>query len=168
MLNQQRLQEFLSYDPETGVFTWIMQCGNVKKGGVAGGKKSDGYIHIRLDGIDYKAHRLAWLYIYSEFPEKYLDHINEVKDDNRIINLRLATEQENQHNQSYPRTDNTSGFRGVSWKKHHQKWHAQIAINGKNKHLGFFNSAEEAHEVYLKTKKKMHLFWKENAERSGW
>jgi hypothetical protein len=98
-LTQERLKELLHYDPETGIFTNLTQRGgHAKKGAVAGTKNSIGYVCIRIDYDQYRAHRLAWLYVYGEFPEKFIDHMNEIRDDNRIINLRLATHQENLHN----------------------------------------------------------------------
>lgn len=163
MLTQERLKELLSYDPDTGVFTNLTQRGTrAPKGGVAGWITQDGYINIQIDGKKYQAHRLAWLYVYGEFPEKSLDHVNEIKDDNRLVNLRLATKQENGHNVSSLQINNTSGFRGVSWHKSAKKWIATITINGKNKHLGYFNTAEESSEVYLKAKRKFHAFWVED------
>jgi hypothetical protein len=163
MITQKRLQEVLSYNPETGVFTNLIKRGCVKKGAVAGTKHSKGYIQIKIDCKFYLAHRLVWLYVYGNFPENELDHINEIKDDNCIINLRPATRQENLHNVSSPFVTNTSGFRGVSWFKKYQKWQAQISINRKRKHLGLFNTPEEASEVYLTAKRKYHPFWEEKA-----
>jgi len=162
MLTQERLKELLSYNSETGIFINLTQRARcVKKGCATGNKYSNGYIYIELDSCRYLAHRLAWLYIYGSFPEKYIDHINGNKCDNRVANLRLATEQENQHNQSCPQTNNKSGFRGVSWHKWGQKWIAQISLNGKTKYIGLFNTAEEAYEAYLKAKRELHPFWVE-------
>ena len=161
-LTQERLKELLSYDPETGLFSNLTRRGvRAPKGGVAGTKNHKGYIAILIDKKIYLAHRLAWLYVYGEFPEKTIDHINEIKDDNRIINLRSVTNSENQQNISILKITNTSGFRGVSWNKKIKKWAATISINGKSSHLGSFNTAEEASEVYLKAKRKFHTFWVE-------
>ena len=71
----------------------------------------------------------------------------------------MATTQENKQNISKPSIANSSGFRGVSWEKKRQKWHAQIKLNGKTKHLGRFNTAEQAYNAYLKAKKELHPFW---------
>lgn len=162
-LTQQRLKELLSYDPETGLFINLTQRRpQAKIGSVAGCKHYSGYIHIKIDNKKYMAHRLAWLYVYGEMPKKELDHINEIKDDNRIVNLRLATHKENGQNVSSPRIDNNSGFRGVSWDKKAKKWCAQIGINGKYKNLGYFVTPEEAYEAYLKAKRKIHTFWVED------
>ena len=160
MLTQQKLKELFYYDPETGSFINLTQRNSSTKiGAIAGSKYSNGYIYIQLDNKKYRAHRLAWLYTFGELPEKALDHKNEIKDDNRICNLRVATTQENKQNISKPSIANSSGFRGVSWEKKRQKWHAQIKLNGKTKHLGRFNTAEQAYNAYLKAKKELHPFW---------
>ena len=163
MITQQRLKELLSYDPETGLFINLTQRRpQAKIGSVAGCKNNNGYIRIMIDGKSYLAHRLSWLYSYGDFPEKELDHINEIKDDNRINNLRLATHKENGQNVSSPGINNNSGFRGVCWHKRDKKWRAQIKLNGKIKYLGSFNTSEEAYECYLKAKREMHTFWVED------
>lgn len=162
MLTQERLKELVHYDPETGIFTLLTSRGNkAKVGDIVGHKHTTGYVRIKLDGKLYEAHRLVWLYMYDIFPEKAIDHKNEIKHDNRIVNLRLATTQENRHNVSNPRTDNTSGFRGVSWDKTTRKWRSQIAINGKVKSIGYFNTASEASEAYFAAKRFYHPFWEE-------
>jgi hypothetical protein len=161
MLTQARLKELLHYNPDTGIFTNLTKRGSaVKIGGVAG-YNCNGYIYIQIDYERYGAHRLAWLYVYGEFSKKFIDHINEIRVDNRIINLRLVTHQENSHNVSSPHIDNCSGYRGVSWHKGAKKWQVRIAINGRQKHLGVFNTVEQASEAYLVAKKELHPFWKE-------
>lgn len=138
MLSQSRLKEVLSYDPNTGVFTWIKRNGNV-----AGGKDSHGYIIIKVDNKSYKAHRLAWLYIHGYFPENDTDHLNGIRDANRLENLHEATRRCNQQNCKI-RQDNTSGFPGVSWDKPVKKWKAYISINRKQKYLGCHPTALDA------------------------
>ena len=165
-LTQERLQELLSYDPETGIFTNLKSRGRVKIGAVAGSKNPNGYIYIAIDSKKYRAHRLAWLYVHGNFPANQIDHINEVKDDNRIVNLRLATNLENHQNQSSPRTNNTSGYLGVIWDKFSGKWRARIKVNGKQKHLGCFDTGEEASEAYVTAKRELHPFWVE--EKVTW
>lgn len=158
---QERLKELVSYDPETGLFTNLTRRSTRAIGTIAGTKYTNGYIYIRIDHKAYLAHRLVWLYTYGEFPEKDLDHINEIKDDNRIVNLRLATNKENHQNKSKPPKNNTSGLLGVYWNKQHKKWHSRIMINGKNKHLGYFNTTEQASETYVEAKRDLHPFWVE-------
>lgn len=158
MLTQERLKELLDYDPETGVFVWkVCAAKNIKAGSVAGCKILDGYIKIRINGNLYRAHRLAWLYIYGCWPTNQIDHINRVRDDNRLCNLREATNQENSWNTN-KRKDNTSGYRGVCWDKRTKKWQANIAINGNKKHIGHFDTPETAHAAYLAAKEEHHKF----------
>lgn len=142
MLTQERLRELLDYDPETGVFTWRVSRRGAKKGCVAG-SLSHGYIHIRVDEKPYRAHRLAWLYMHGYFPENQIDHINRVRDDNRIINLREVSIQCNARNRGV-RSTNTSGVVGVYWYKAIKKWRVQIKADGKNLHLGYYRNLPDA------------------------
>jgi len=144
MINQETLKQQLHYNPETGVFTrLIASARRVKIGDVAGWLDSTGYIQIMVLGKSYRVHRLAWLYVYGNFPPEQVDHINHVRDDNRIINLRLATHQENNKNASMSKR-NKSGITGVFWKKQNRKWQARIMVNRKSIHLGFFTDKFEA------------------------
>lgn len=145
ILTAARLRELLHYDPETGVFTWRVRKGNrIHVGDVAGTPNGRGYLVIRVDGTLYLAHRLAWLHAHGEWPPKYIDHKDAVRDHNWIDNLRPATNSENQQNQHGARCDSTSGVRGVHWYKHRGKWLAYIEINGKRKFLGYFVAKEDA------------------------
>lgn len=161
-LTQERLKELLSYDLETGIFiNFTQRSSRAKKNVIAGNKRVDCYIQIGLDKKNHLAHRLAWLYVYGKFPEKHLDRINENPSDNRINNLRLSTNRENSQNISKPNKNNASGYLGVYWNKKDKKWQASITINRKLKNLGYFNTAEESSEAYLKAKQKLHIFWVE-------
>ena len=158
-ITAERLREVLDYDPATGVFTWKARTSpfsRVNVGDVAGGLKTKGYIRIKLDGRELLAHRLAWLYVNGEWPADQIDHISGIRTDNRIVNLRLATNAENQHNQRKPQADNTTGFLGVS--PEYGKFKARIVVDGKNKHLGMFHTPEEAHAAYVDAKRKLHKF----------
>ena len=156
MLTQERLKELLDYDPETGVFVWKVNRGRTAKAGTpAGNKNHDGYNRIMVDGKHYMAHRLAWFYVYGVWPANELDHINRERGDNKISNLRKASRLENMWNRAR-HSNNTSGYAGVSWSKLHNKWRADIQVNGKGKHLGLFNTPEEAHTAYLAAKEELH------------
>jgi len=154
MLTQERLKEALQYDPDTGVFIWIskplgIKGNGIRLGSVAGSLKEDGYIRIGIDGEYFYANRLAWLYLYGEFPEAEVDHANGVRSDNRKTNLRLANIQQNRRN-TKRNSLNTSGYKGVHFSKAAKKWLATIFLNGKNRHLGCFETAEVAAAAYRK------------------
>lgn len=137
MITNEKLKEKFIYDENTGVFT------NIKTGREIKNKNSHGYVSIWVDRGSYMAHRLAWLYVYGELPKFHIDHINHNRADNRISNLRDVERIENSRNLKLKNT-NKSGINGVRMCNQHKKWHAQISINGKNKHLGYFDSIEEA------------------------
>ena len=132
MITQVRLQELLSYDPETGIFRWkVDRNGNAKKGEVAGSIASDGYRAIRIDGRHYFAHRLAWFFVHGMWPADQIDHLNGRRADNRLANLREATNRENQQNLRRARSGSRSGLLGVSWHGQKGRWRAEIRYNGK-------------------------------------
>jgi len=147
-LTVERLKEVLFYDPYTGNFTWKKPTSNrVKLGSIAGVEDSQGYIAIRLDTVLYKAHRLAWLYCFEEWPVEFIDHINNIKSDNRLDNLREATAQENCRNK-VRQSNNTTGYIGVSYYAVNNKYRATIQVDNKTKHIGYYNTAEEASTAY--------------------
>lgn len=130
-MTQHRLKELLSYDPDTGIFTWIKRSNNT-----AGAVDAYGYTVIRIDTVLYKAHRLAWLYMHGEFPAGNLDHINQVKSDNRIDNLRVVSQSQNMQN--------LAGVKGISWDKTRAKWCARIKVMYKDIYLGRFINKDDA------------------------
>lgn len=144
ILTQDYLQSILEYNPDTGVFTWRVRRGrNCPAGKVAGRIATGGYRQIGINGRLYLAHRIAWLITHGRWPADQIDHINRVRDDNRLINLREATRTENQRNQSLYK-NNTSGLCGVGWYKPTGKWMAHISIDGKLKNLGYFDNLFDA------------------------
>lgn len=157
MITQAELKSLLSYDPETGIFRWrVTPARNVCVGDVAGKVyKKTRYCQITINEKRYYAHRLAWLYIYGEFPDEHIDHINGGKTDNRINNLRPATRSQNLKNQE-KHSNNTSGYKGVCWDKSKQKWKAYGRLNGKSFHLGYFDTREEAWATYQMFGQKQH------------
>jgi HNH endonuclease len=119
----------------------------------AGSLDRQGYWVIRLDYEIYRAHRLAWLYIYGKFPVGQLDHKNRKRADNRIANLRESNQNQNMAN-SKRHSDNRSGLKGVTKLK--TSWMAQIARNGKNVYLGCFGTPEAAYAAYCRAGKQLH------------
>ena len=131
-----------------------------KAGTVAGWRSyKDGYWYIVVDGKRYVAHRIVWALVHGVDPTYQIDHINGVRDDNRIENLRLAPKGQLDNLQnSALQSNNTSGYRGVSWHKIVGKWQGRIVKNQKTTHLGYFDTPEEAYAAYLKAKKELHEF----------
>ena len=146
-LTAERLRELLLYNPGTGIFRWRVRRGMARAGSIAGRPSGDGHIQISVDGRRYGAHRLAWLYVHGRWPEHLIDHINGVRDDNRIANLRDATHEENARNCARYRSSR-SCIKGVTFRASHGRWRATIRIGGAPRHLGYFDTAEEAAAAY--------------------
>jgi hypothetical protein len=149
----QKLNSLLSYDPDTGHITWRISKGRVRAGSAAGSISGNGYLYIRVDKKNYSAHRLAWLLFYRSWPA-VLDHINRNKLDNRICNLRQATPSENGANRGVQK-NSRSGLKGVHKANQANGWQAQIKINGKVRHLGTFDTPEEASAAYNASSRKL-------------
>jgi len=147
--SQEYLNELFTYNPETGTLTRKKTVrSNAKEGQIIKSKTGDGYYRVSVDNVSYKIHRLIWKMYYGEDPaDLQIDHINRDRTDNRIINLRVSTSQEQKFNQSI-RLDNNSGFKGVYRPKGRRKWTSRIKKDGKSIHLGTFDTPEEASFAY--------------------
>lgn len=148
----------LIYDPKTGSFTWKVRVGGngcIKPGTKAGSKRGNGsYTFIKIDNKWYRAHQLAWLFMYGRIPAGYeIDHINGKVNDNRIVNLRLATHQQNIVNGKH-RKNNTSGKKGVTFHAG-GRWRAKITKDGRTIHLGLYDSVGAAHYAYMSAARKL-------------
>lgn len=155
-LTVQRLREVLDYDPATGIFRWKIFMGSrALPGQQTGCPDHHGYLLIRVDKVVYKAHRLAWLWMTGQWPTKDVDHKNGRGSDNRWDNLREATMSQNLGN-SKIRRHNKSGRKGVSWSKAAKKWHAQIIVNRKNHHLGYYDDIDQAALAYAEAANRFH------------
>lgn len=168
-ITKEVLDQHFSYDPHTGLFTRISRpCNRVKAGDVATCKSSEGYVHFRVEGTLYRAHRLAWLTMTGEWPETQIDHINGDRADNRFSNLRLVTNGENQQNRRHARIDNkSSNCMGVGFFRPQGKWRARIQVNKKSVLLGYFDSEAAASNAYQKAKQQLHPFAPQNTFNQG-
>lgn len=154
-LTIQRLHEVLDYNKETGVFIWKHRDTHKDKiGKIASIKKPNGYLAICIDGRYYYAHRLAWMYVYGEFPN-VIDHIDAKKENNCIKNLRSVTQKINVQNVVKIRKHNSLGVLGVH--KRGNRYRASLNVDKKRINLGTFNSKELAHQAYLEAKRKFHI-----------
>lgn len=163
------LKSMLIYDPETGVFTWKSRSiedfrasqgwtnwERYYAGKKAGYVDKNGYVTIRIKKKLYRAHRLAWLYVHGKWPENVIDHINGNPTDNRICNLRDVTQEVNLQNMRRPTAKNKVGVLGVTFHPSLGKYAAYIKAGGKSKALGYFATANDAGEAYLRAKRKIH------------
>lgn len=157
MITQERLKQVVTYNDASGEFTWNLNTRTTKIGRKAGSIDKDGYVVIGVDGKQYFAHRLAWLYVYSAWPNEMIDHINHIKTDNRIENLRDLSNSLNGQNRLKAQSNNrTSGLLGASWHKANKRWRSTIHIGGRQVFLGQFDTAMEAHNAYLAAKRIHH------------
>lgn len=155
MLTVERLREVLSYNKETGLFVWITRAARrIQVGDIAGKPHGAGYISIGIDGQQYLTHRLAWLWMTGEWPWYQIDHVNRIRVDNRWDNLRSATPVQNNANAGLMKT-NTSGRKGVTWFKRDSKWRAQISIDNWTRHIGYYDTLDEAHAAYAEEARKI-------------
>jgi hypothetical protein len=142
VVTRKRLKELLSYDPDTGLFVRLVTVGNQVAGTIAGSKRKDGYIALSIDGVTYKAHRLAWLYMKGRWPKPECDHADTDRGNNRWSNLRCATKAQNKMN-SKKRADSRHKHKGVKLDKG-GKYRATI----RTEHLGMFETEEAAAAAY--------------------
>lgn len=147
-VTQARLKELLHYDPETGVFTRRLTNRRWKEGTVAGCWSEPAGWVIRVDDNLYLAHRLAWLFMTGDWPKNEIDHIDVSRRNNRWENLREATGSQNKANK-HKQSNNTSGFKGVSFQKGIDKYRARIRAHGRSRSLGCFDNPQDAHAAYV-------------------
>lgn len=160
-LNAARAHELFVYDDTTGALRCKRDrgvgAGFRRAGEPAGARDDRGYIRVWIDGRHYRAHRIVWLLAYGNFPEAEIDHINGVRGDNRLCNLRIATMPENMQNRKIHK-NNTSGGTGVTFYKRVGKWVARISVNRRRICLGYFGDKAHAHQAYLNAKSQFHPF----------
>jgi len=151
-LTAEELRQVLSYCPDCGKFRWLEPASRrVKPGDAAGFTKANGYVKIRVNGVQYFAHRLAWLYVYGKWPQSEIDHINHDRSDNRIANLRDVVHMTNANNRR-PRPRDQRAVPGVPRgnvrpAKCGTRWEAYYYRGSKYVHVGTFPTPESASEA---------------------
>jgi hypothetical protein len=155
-LTAEEARERLAYDPSTGRF--IIKK-NVRHPSLSGRPTHcldvSGYVQINLKPYGpLKGHRVAWLMHYGTWPGGHIDHINGVRDDNRIENLRVVTNRINAQNKRHPMVGNKTGFLGVT--HHGPRYRATVNTNKTTYTAGYFDTPEEAHAAYVELKRKLH------------
>jgi hypothetical protein len=140
-ITQERLKQLLHYNPDTGKFTRLTKWGSQQIGDEPGSISKFGYRYIGVDGKGYTAYRLAWLYMYGDFPVGDIDHINRDPTDDRIANLRSVSHSTNLHNSSH--RNPSSKIKGV-YRTKENHWQASIKVKGVTYRLGTFKTIEEA------------------------
>jgi hypothetical protein len=144
------IKEKFSYDPLTGVIH-----AKYLNGKPVGSKAGNGYINLELQGKKLLAHRVAWVIYYGDWPPGFVDHVNRDRSDNRIANLRQASRSQN-HQNSGPKSQNATGFKGVSYRPRTDKYIAVIHRSNRQKYLGHFDTAEEAAAAYDREARVVH------------
>jgi hypothetical protein len=146
--SKERLNELFEYK-DGKLYNKTTRAPNARMGMESGGKSTDGYRHVKVNGKLHRTHRLIWIMHNGDIPEGLcIDHENGIKDDNRIENLRVVTYQENQFNTS---------AKGYSWVESRNKYRSLIKVNGVQKHLGYFDLKEDAAQAYQFAKEKYHI-----------
>jgi hypothetical protein len=144
--SRDRILEVLEYDPVSGIFRWRVSVGRVCAGSVAGGKGDPkGYLGVRIDGIGYSLHRLAWKIMTGEEPPEEVDHRDLCTRNNAWSNLRAADVRESRRHTGM-RKNNTSGYKGVH--RYRDRWGSKIVVEGREIRLGSYDTPEEASEAY--------------------
>lgn len=153
----QEVAELLDYDAETGNFHWKdSDCNRaILRGKKAGYVKNDGYYYIMFQRKKLLAHRIAWFKVFGRSPSGQIDHINMNRADNRLCNLREASHADNVRNRP-AQSNNTSGFKGVTFHKQTRKYHASISLNNRKLSLGYFDTGLEASQAYQTAAKEHH------------
>lgn len=153
-LTLERLQEILSYNPDTGVFLWVKpRAIRHNVGDIAGGIDARGYRRIVVFGRSVAAYRLAWFFSFGTWPPEDVDHINGIRSDDRLANLRLASRSQNNCNRG-PQKNNRTGYIGVH--PDHGTYRARINFQRRRINIGNFPTADAAARAYDAEAKRLH------------
>lgn len=157
-ISQDYLKSILHYEPDSGIFTWLVNLGKKRTQGKRAGclrkkpRDKTAYREIRINRCSFAEHRLAFLYMTGSFSKELVDHVNRDGTDNRWENLRAASDSQNQANSIKP-TRNTSGFKGVT--KSRKRWQASIGFQGRFLRIGSFDTPEQAGQAYADKAKEL-------------
>lgn len=157
-MNQARLIEKFTYEPDTGLFRFRKSQRGINAGAIAGHVAKSGYVYLRVDNVPLLAHRAAWIYVYGVIPKGFIDHINHIPSDNRICNLRDCTFAQSAQNMRKSQKS-VSGIKGVYWAERINKtapWLVQIRANGKLHYIGYFKTKEEAEQARREAADRLH------------
>ena len=143
-------KSLFNYNSDTGILTYA-KTGHRRFGKVVGIKDKEGYIRISVSGIQYKVHRIIWLMAYGVWPKNEIDHINGIRDDNRLSNLRGATRLQNARNRK-----SSYAMKGITFYRDKQKFAGRIRYENKVIHLGYFDCPAAAHFAYIVAATKYH------------
>lgn len=157
-ISKEEIDTRFNIDLNTGVITRKYRSGKMRKGSTVGGLDKDGYLSTTINNKRYRIHRLLWFYVHGEYPKNQIDHINGNKTDNSIGNLRESTPLQNMQNIRKPLSNNKSGYLGVYLNKITNRYYSQIKKGNLRICLGYFDTPEEAYNVYLKKKREIHEF----------
>ena len=147
----QRARELLGYEPATGRLSRRVPCRYKREDDIADRASPDGYRRVTVDGRTYLAHRIIWLLVHGQWPSQEIDHINGIRDDNRLMNLREADRTLNARNTHGLRRDNRSGHTGVYPRR--GRWEATITEGGVSRYLGHHETVEAAVEAYANARR---------------
>ncbi len=150
-----RIHELLRYDPETGKLFWrVANSRRIKVGSEAGSISKAGYRSLMIDGYRFLAHRVIFFMQNGEWPKQVIDHMDGDRLNNRLSNLRECSIQTNNENRRSLLSKNATGFLGVH--PAGKRFVAKIRVSGMQKHIGNFDTVEEAQSAYLAAKSKLH------------
>lgn len=155
-ITAERLRSLVRYEPDTGNFYWIVARGPKHPGDIAGSVTTQGYNQLAIDRCSLRSNRMAFLYMNGVMPSGIIDHINGDRRDDRWANLRDITASMNSHNMRKASRKSKSGVLGVFFLERKQKWTARLRKMGKDYHIGFFDTIDDAENAYIEKKRLVH------------
>ena len=155
-MTQDEVKASFDYDPIKGVLiNKAQRAKRIKIGSEAGRLRLDGYRDVKVKNKYYLTHRLIWVFVTGSWPKNYIDHINQIKNDNRFCNLRDVTRSQNKQNTCL-QINNSSGVKGVAWCKVNNQWLVRITLNKKIYYLGLFKNINAAALARKQAEEQLH------------